>query len=116
MHEERVVRGWKGEERGGGRASTCATNLISEIRAEGGSPSLPACTLTPFRSEPPPPPHPTPTPPPPCAEGNLATIAALARKDPITGPSPSWAPPEVRVAVPLGATLLSLLCFGQVGS
>lgn len=32
---------------------------------------------------------------------------------PPAGPNDSWAPPEVRVAVPLGATLLSLLFFGQ---
>lgn len=29
------------------------------------------------------------------------------------GPSDSWAPAYVRVAVPFGATLLALLCFGQ---
>lgn len=29
------------------------------------------------------------------------------------GPTPSWAPAYVRVAVPFGATLVSLLCFAQ---
>ncbi|KAL4432412.1 hypothetical protein ABPG77_001711 [Micractinium sp. CCAP 211/92] len=47
------------------------------------------------------------------SDSNLQTIVALCRKDPITGPNDSWAPPEVKVAVPFGATLLSLLCFGQ---
>ncbi|KAL4430691.1 hypothetical protein ABPG75_005947 [Micractinium tetrahymenae] len=47
------------------------------------------------------------------SEANLQTIAALCCKDPMTGPNESWAAPEVKVAVPFGATLLSLLCFGQ---
>lgn len=47
------------------------------------------------------------------SESNLQTIAVLCRKDPMTGPNESWAPPEVKVAVPFGATLVSLLCFGQ---
>jgi hypothetical protein len=32
---------------------------------------------------------------------------------PPSGHGEAWAPPEVKVAVPFGATLISLLCFGQ---
>ncbi|KAI3433765.1 hypothetical protein D9Q98_003572 [Chlorella vulgaris] len=47
------------------------------------------------------------------SDSNLATIEELAKMDPMTGPTPSWAPAYVRVAVPFGATLVSLLCFAQ---
>lgn len=43
---------------------------------------------------------------------NLDTITRLASRDPIVG-SKLWAPSYIRVAVPLGASLLCLLLFGQ---
>lgn len=40
-------------------------------------------------------------------------LPALLPAPCLPGPSDSWAPAYVRVAVPFGATLLALLCFGQ---